>query len=50
MSQQSPLRRAKKRMAFHVACARTGPETTVFVFAEEFADEGFAEGGDVGVV
>lgn len=37
-------------MGFHVRGPRTGPESAMFVFAEEFADEGFTEGGDLRVV
>ena len=50
MSQQSPLRGPEKGMGFHVRGARAGPESAMFVFAEEFADEGFAERGDLRVV
>ena len=37
-------------MGFYVGGTGAGAESAMFVFAEEFADEGFAESGDLGVV
>jgi hypothetical protein len=43
VSQEGPLCGPEEGMGFDVAGAGAGTETAVFVFAEEFADEGFAE-------
>jgi hypothetical protein len=37
-------------MGFYIGGTGAGPQSTVFVFAEEFSDEGFTECGDLGVV
>jgi len=50
MSQQRPLGGPEKGMGFHVRGACAGAQSAMFVLAEEFADEGFAESGDLGVV
>jgi hypothetical protein len=37
-------------MGFYIGGTGAGSQSTVFVFAEEFSDEGFTECGDLGVV
>jgi len=37
-------------MGFYIGGTGTGPKSAVFVFAEKFSDERFAESGDLGVV
>jgi hypothetical protein len=48
--EEGPLSCAEEGVRFYVGGAGAGTKSAVFVFAEEFTDDGFAESGDLGVV